>query len=417
MNSMTIRTAIKPTLKLNLKLNLKMRQSLAILSMSSENLKKHLHEKLRNSPFITMSHPTSKSFSPVNMIIDNRASNKRSLRNILTDQLRYQVTGKQLEIGQYIIDSLDNKGYLIEPIEDIAISLDCKIEDIEAVLAIVQQFEPAGIAARSPSESLLIQLKILYPTEDTAKSIIKNGSDVLEKYGWTGIKDMLDFSDDEVMHARKILESLNPYPGLQYDDEPENSIEPEAAVWIEDGKINISMNRFYEVGLYQIDTKTLDKTEKSEYAEAKELVNFVSQRKRSIEKIIRIVAGHQKQFFITGDPAVLSPLSLENVAQKADCHISTVSRAIADKYLSTSHGSVELKNLFIRSAGVNNISRQIILDKIEKLIKNESPENRLSDKDIMIQLKKEDILLVRRTVAKYRSILGIKNAGERNSKK
>ncbi|HDH10512.1 MAG TPA: hypothetical protein ENG97_01520, partial [Deltaproteobacteria bacterium] len=202
-----------------------------------------------------------------------------------------------------------------------------------------------------------------------------------------------------------------------YDDEPENSIEPEAAVWIEDGKINISMNRFYDVGLYQIDSKTLNKTEKSEYAEAKELVNFVSQRKRSIEKIIRIVAGHQKQFFITGDPSVLNPLSLEDVSQKADCHISTVSRAIADKYLSTSHGSVELKNLFIRSAGVNNISRQIILNKIEKLIKNEIPENRLSDKDIMIQLKKEGILLVRRTVAKYRSMLGIKNAGERNSKK
>jgi len=412
MNSLGLRTGIKPTVKTTLKLNLRMRQSLKILSMSSDEFSKYLSKKLKSSPFIVLNRPTGKSYSQTNAMIDNR-SVKKSLRDVLLEQLRYQTEGKQFDIGQYIIDSIDEKGYLTSSAEEIADDLGCGLSEVETVLKIIQRFEPPGVAARSPSESLLIQLELLYPNEKKAKEIIKNGADILESRGFEAAGEAFGMSEDDIMHAKEILQSLTPYPGLQYAYKPENEIEPEASVWFEDGKINVSMNRFYEVDLYQIDPKTLDKNAKGEYEEAKELVGFINQRKKSIEKIIKIVATHQRRFFITGKMAALRPLSLENVAEKADCHISTVSRAVAGKYLSTPHGSVELKDLFARSAGRNNISRRAILEKIERIIKNEKPENRLSDKDIMLELKKEGILLVRRTVAKYRKLLGIKCAEER----
>ncbi len=409
MNRISIK--LQPALKTTLKMNLKLHQSLDILSMSSDCLKETIYKKVRYSTFLTISH-SARTISPPFNVMENKAIPK-TLKELLTEQLNYTTDDGDIRgIGSFIIDAIDKNGYLAESVDKISEYSGFSVAQVENVLGKIQQFEPEGIAARTPSESLLIQLKLLYPDETIAKIIIEKGIDILESAkGWSGLADKFNFSDDDIEHAKSIIQSLAPYPGLKYYFEPANNIEPEAAVWIEDGNINISMNKFYNIDTILIDPGELN--DSASYRQAKEFVRFIGERRKSIELIIRIIVTHQREFFIKGDRMLLKPLKLEDVANESLRHISTVSRAIAGKYLSTPYGEIAIKELFVRRVGFNGVSRQVVLKRIRELVDNEDAQHKLSDKDIMTKLSFEGINIVRRTVVKYRSILDIKNAAER----
>ncbi len=402
---------LRPTLKITLKINLKLCQSLDILSMSASSLKETIYDRAKHSPFLKISHPAKAANSSFD-IIENHAVSK-TLKDLLTEQLNYAADdNNERRIGTFIIDAIDENGYLSEPVDAISKYSGFTTAQIEKMLGKIQLFEPVGVAARTLSESLLIQLKILHPDETAARTIIEKGTDILEAAsGWKGLADKFNFSADEISHAKSIIQSLVPYPGLKYYYEPSSGIEPEAAVWIEDDNINISMNKFYNIDVIKIDSKNLH--DNSSFREAKEFARFVGKRRKSMELIIRTIVTHQSEFFIKGDRMLLKPLKLEDVADKSLCHISTVSRAVADKYISTPYGEMAIKEFFLKRSGSNKVSRQVVLKEIRELIENEDIRNRLSDKDIMAKLSSIGINIVRRTVVKYRSILNIKNAVER----
>lgn len=360
--------------------------------------------------------------SPLNFI-----EKKKSLKEYLYEQLLESDSDQYLiGIAKYIIESLSSRGYLEIGIDEIAKELNISKCDVEEGLKIVQSLEPYGIGARNIHECLLIQSLRLNILDDIVRNIILYHLEDVAKNKYDVIAKEFNISSSEAQRYGDLIKGLEPKPsrGFFTGDEV-NYIVPDAEIKNVDGELFILMNesvlprltinKTYKNVLNQkCDTETNEYV-KEKINKAVFLIKAIEQRKKTLYKILECLIKKQRDFFIKG-PGYIKPLTLKDVSQEIKFHDSTISRAIRDKYILTSYGTVKIKDLFpggIQFKSNENIIPLRIKDEIMDVISKEDKCKPLSDQAISNELKLRNIDISRRTVAKYREELGIKSSSMR----
>jgi len=326
----------------------------------------------------------------------------------------------QKEIGETIIGNLDENGYLYVSLESICQSIHCSQKEFETILTTIQSFHPVGVGARSLSECLTLQLKRIGKKESLETIIVKDHLDKLGGKNYAYLAGDLSVHISEIKKAAEIISTLEPRPGRIFDQEEPVYILPDIIVEKIGDEYVITMNnektpRLRISSLYKnlMKEKGTDPTTKEYIKEkvqaGKWLVRNIQQRQETIFTIATELVNRQKAFLEHGISR-LKPLTMLEVAQAIGIHESTVSRAIANKYMETPQGLYEMRFFFttgLATQSGGSISTTNVKEIIQNLIKKENPHKPLSDQKIIELLSEQGIDIARRTVSKYRKELHI----------
>lgn len=362
--------------------------------------------------------------SPFNFI-----SEKESLTEYLQEQLIESDEDEYKKaIVSYMIENIDSRGYLDMPIEEICKELNISIELGEEALEILQDLEPDGIGARDLKECLKIQLIKQGLLDDNLEIIIDEYLDLIADNKFNLIAKNLKITPKEAQDLGDIIKKLEPKPsrGFYTGDEVKFII-PDAAIRNIDGQYFVIMNEgviprlsisnIYKEVLSNKDDKNTESYVKEKLNSAMFLIKSIEQRKSTLLKILEKVVENQKEYFDKGQK-YLKPMTLKDMAEMLGIHESTVSRAIKDKYILTSFGTVKIKDLFTTGLSINQgdgeeVAVVNIKKQIKEMIDEEDKKKPLSDQVICDALNKKNLNISRRTVAKYREELGIKSSSKR----
>ena len=326
----------------------------------------------------------------------------------------------QRRIAEQIIGSIDEKGYLTLPLEEICNSAECALEAAQEVLELIQSFHPVGVGARSLSECLLLQLERIGKGDSLEYRIVSGFLKELGHKNYSLIASRLSVSIPDVQKAAEMIGALEPRPGRIFDQEEPVYITPDILVEKIGDEFIITMNnektpRLRISNLYKnlMKEKNIEISTKSYIREkiqaGKWLVRNIQQRQQTLYNIAEELVRRQRSFLENGI-SHLRPLTMQEVAGSIGIHESTVSRAIANKYIDTPQGLFQMKFFFSTSIATQSggaISAVNVKEMIQNLIKNEDSKKPLSDQKIIELLKGQGIDLARRTVAKYRKELHI----------
>ncbi len=354
--------------------------------------------------------------------IESRLVKRPSLDAHLLWQLHLSdLSDAQKEVSTLIIGNLDPDGYLQATMAEIAEMAECDESFVEEVLQLVQECDPVGVAARDLQECLVIQAKNLKLEDDLVLNIIKNHLHDLEYRNYHAIVKATGRNSEEIREAIDIITGLDPKPGRQYDEEEVQYISPDIYVYMvdnefvillnEDGMPKLRISPFYREALSK-DGNVTDQTREyiqSRLRSAAWLIKSIHQRQRTIYRVAESIIKFQRDFFEKGI-AHLKPLVLRDVAEDLNMHESTISRVTTNKYMHTPRGVFELKYFFnssISSFTGGAVASESVKERIRQLVANEDPQKPYSDKAIVEKLCEENIDIARRTVAKYRELLGI----------
>lgn len=418
---------IKQRLSLNKLLVPELNQSLKILSLPLLGLKNLIENELLDNPFLESEITVSPSLSRQNHSYSGFNSDFRmslitkepSLQDVLQRQLGMFVnTDEELRIGQEIIGNIDDNGYLKVSLVEIAGSLNVSRDLAENVLKAIQQFEPAGVAARSVSECLLIQLEQAGENDPALRKIVECHLEDVAKKNYNLIAKALNETPAKVEHHVKRILRLDPKPGRNYSPEesqqviPDIVIDEDLGISINDEDIpTLNISKAYKDMLKDshLDPKSREFMA-AKLANALALLRSVFRRKQTLRKIVETVAEIQ-QDAIMNDLSLLKPLTFRDVAEKIGMHETTVCRAIMNKYVKLPAGVVALKSFFPshihhkNGESVSSLQAKMI---IKELIGLEDKKHPLSDNQISEAIfNKHGLKLARRTVVKYREELKI----------
>ncbi len=324
--------------------------------------------------------------------------------------------------GEWIIGNLDDDGYLRATLDELAQESGIPLKNMQQTLELIQNFDPAGIAARDLRECLLIQVKQLDMQGTLVEKIIEEHLPDLEKRKYPNIAKALNVTTQEVMEASQIIiHELEPKPGRPYLSSDTNYVVPDVyVIKIEDryvvqlndeGLPKVRINPYYRKLLSRkenIDKVTKDYVEER-LRSAQWLIKGMEQRNKTIYKVAESIVKFQRDFLEQGI-SHLKPMVLKDVAEDIGMHESTISRVTTNKYMHTPQGIFPMKYFFTTgfAAGTGSeISSLTVKDAIQKMIKEEDPSNPLKDQQIVDTLKARGIDIARRTVAKYREELRI----------
>jgi RNA polymerase sigma-54 factor len=354
----------------------------------------------------------------------------------LADRLREQLTLAIAEparrmIGQYLIDLVDEAGYLGGDLAAVAEKLGTSVKEVETVLGILQTFDPSGICARDLAECLTLQLKERNRFDPAMQALVAR-LDLLAKRDFAALKKLCGVGDEDLAEMIAEIRRLNPKPGLAFGSAVVQPIVPDVFVrpapdggWIvelnSDTLPKVLVNQTYYA---EVSATTRRDTEKSYLAECLQsatwLVRALDQRARTILKVANEIVRQQDGFFAHGVEH-LRPLNLKTVAEAISMHESTVSRVTANKYMATSRGIFELKYFFTSAIaaahGGEAHSAAAVRHRIKQLIDAESAADVLSDDTIVDKLREAGIDIARRTVAKYREAMRIPSSVQRRREK
>lgn len=355
---------------------------------------------------------------------ENMNASKDSLHSHLMWQLSLSnLDESQREIGEQIIGNIDDDGYLKITMEELLESTEHPEELIRETIEAIQNFDPVGVAARDTRECLLIQIRFQGYGDTHAEKIILEHMDNLENKRYDRIAKNLSISIQDVLNAIAIITNLEPKPGRLYNEDETVYISPDIYVFKvgddyeivlnEDGLPKLKINNYYKEilndrGSLEKDSKTkeyiLDKMKSAAW-----LIKSIHQRQRTIYKVTESIVQFQRNFFDKG-VTHLKPLVLRDVAEHIQMHESTISRVTTNKYVHTPQGVFELKYFFnsaINSMEGDSIASESVKEHIRNIIKAENKQKPFSDQEVADLLKKHNIDVARRTVAKYRETLGI----------
>ena len=345
---------------------------------------------------------------------------RESLQEHLLEQLAMaEFPDLDHQVGELIIGSISDDGYLTQSVEELAESACCDIEHLEDILSVIQEFHPTGVGARDLKECLLIQLERL-GNHVLARAIIEQ---YLDKLGARKIGDIakaLKEPLDAVQKAARLISTLDPKPGRAYSDEVATYVLPEVVVQKVNGEYVIIMDddqlphvrisRHYRKLLSDPNTKAEVKSYIRERIRSGAfLIKSIHQRQKTIHKIATEIVSSQEGFLDHG-VSHLKPLTMAEVAERVGVHETTVSRAVAGKYMRTPAGLYEMKYFFtpgIKTTSGEQVSNKTVKDMIANLVAHEDPDHPLSDQEIVVKLKEKGIKIARRTVAKYRIVMRI----------
>ncbi len=354
---------------------------------------------------------------------EDSITQEESLRAHLLSQLTLSTENDQdYLIGErIIIGDIDERGYFTGDEAFIAAELLVPVHAVERVLHKIQRFEPTGVGAHDVVECLLLQIQAEYPDNEQLVELVSNHLDDLMNRQIPKIAKSMKISPDDVENLKKLLSTLNPWPGHEYESEPPQYIAAEVVVEKVNGEffVRLADERLSDLNINteyheEIKQAGLDKEGKdyvrAKLESAKWLQRNIAQRQQTILKVSQAIVNYQKDFLEKGIEH-FRPLTLQVIADEIGVHESTVARTTRGKYIQTPQGLFELKFFF--SSGVSsdtgdNQSSKSVQAKIQKLIDAEDPYKPLSDQKIADILKKEEgTIVARRTVTKYREALNI----------
>jgi RNA polymerase sigma-54 factor len=359
-------------------------------------------------------------------------SAERSLSDHLAEQLSLTISDPARRmIGQHLIDLVDEAGYLSGDLEGIGEKLGADLAEVEAVLAILQGFEPAGVCARNLTECLAIQLKE-QNRYDPAMEALLGRLDLLAKRDFATLRKVCGVGDEDLVEMVAEIKRLNPKPGLAFGSTTVQPIVPDVFVRAApDGSFHVELNSetLPKILLNQtyharVSKNAANPTDKAYLAEklqsATWLIRALDQRARTILKVSAEIVKQQDAFFVHGVQH-LRPLNLKTIADAISMHESTVSRVTANKYMATARGIFELKYFFTSAIAAANggeaHSAEAVRHRIKHLIDAEMPSDILSDDTIVEKLREAGIDIARRTVAKYREGMRIASSVQRRREK
>lgn len=358
---------------------------------------------------------TDGSFSPLDLI-----TKEETFKEYLLGQLPdIKADKKTLSICRYIIESLNSSGYLDSRLQDIVSALQLPSAQVESALNLVQTMQPCGVGARNLRECLSLQVKKSFNGDANLLRIIDECLEMIAKNKIKEISKVLKVDIKSAAGYCAVIKSLQPIPSRGFNTEsPVEYVIPEAHINAEQGGIliqmndrflpNLSISRFYE-DLYEKekDEKTHEFLHQK-ISGARSFLNSVSLRNETLSNVLNQIAKLQKDYFFDG---TLKPMKLADISEVLGIHESTVSRAVQGKYITCKYGTIPLKSFFTTAVCTTteseNISSNQIKNTIRDLINHEDSRNPLSDSDICECLKKDDISISRRTVAKYREEMQI----------
>jgi len=363
--------------------------------------------------------------------VEQTLSTSESLVDHLMEQLRLAELAPEDEyVGALVIGNLDESGFLASvSVEEIAEDAGSSVDRVEGILALIQTFDPVGVAARDLRECLLIQARKEHPDYALLHAMISDHIPDLERKSYGKIARAQGVGLDEVIAAAKALSYFEPRPGRMYGDDEPRYITPDIYIrkldgeWIpvlnEDGLPKLRISNFYRQELARKKSDG-ERDEVKDYIQDKLrgavwLIRSIQQRQNTIVKVTESIIKFQRDFFEQGVEH-LKPLVLRDVAEDIGMHESTVSRVTSAKYVHTPRGVYELKYFFnssITNLGGDDLASEAVKAKIRDIVSHENPKKPLSDARIVELLKEEEIDIARRTVAKYREMMGILSSSKR----
>ncbi|WP_282804159.1 RNA polymerase factor sigma-54 [Clostridium tetani] len=434
-----------------------MQLSIKILQLSSYELTKLLEKQLQENPLLEINYEETKKEESLEENLDevlkykniiknlqddnynyinnqhseeevspfNFISSKKSLKEYLLEQIMYLDEKEYIKcICNYIIEGIDERGYLAEDIESISKELKVSINLVSKALNIVQDLEPDGIGARDLIECLKIQCNKRGIKDEKIYNIIDNHLEDIAENKYSNIGKKLDISPKKAQMYGDFIKSLQPKPSSGfYTGEEVRYIVPDAYIkkigreyvilMNESITPKLTINNLYKNIINNNEDEAAVEYVKEKLNSAYYLIKSIEQRKSTIYRVLEKIIEIQREYF-DKDKKYLKPMTLREIAEELEVHESTVSRAIREKYIHTDKGIIKIRNLFttaIESKGnEDSLSNIAVKNMIEKFIEEEDKKKPLSDQNIADRLKKKGVNISRRTVAKYREEMGIKSS-------
>jgi RNA polymerase sigma-54 factor len=433
-----------------------MQLSIKLLQMSSIELQEHVEKELQENPVLDFEVPEEKNDN-VNNRIDykelikyldfdkygqhhyeknedeevspfNFVSEKPSLKQYLKEQLIYlSVKGYLMHICEYIIDNLDDRGYLDISLEEVAKGLMVDEDDSLDALEIVQSLDPPGIAARDIRECLKLQLERKNIRDEKLFSIIDYHLEDIADNKYSTISKAMDIDLKKAQQYGDLVKTLQPKPSSGFFTGDEiRYIAPDAyirkiaddyhIIMNEELLPKLNINEIYKEILRDESDKDAVEYVKDKLNSAIFLIKSIEHRKSTIYRVLEKILEMQKDFFEYGE-SYLKPMTLKDISESINMHESTVSRAVKDKYINTRRGTIKIKDLFTvgltSSNNEEDVSTSIIKKEIKSMIDKEDKAKPLSDQAICDHLNQAGMNISRRTVAKYREEMNIKASSKR----
>lgn len=371
----------------------------------------------------------------------NTFSVKESFTQSLKDQLGYRnLTEHQYSVASFLIGSLDDDGYLRRSLDTIVDDLSFRAnvetdeQEVEQMLKVIQEFEPAGVGARNLQECLLLQMKTVRksPEAELAVKILKHYFSEFSNKHYHKIMSRMGISQEELKAAMSKILKLNPSPGGQIDDtysDQAQQIIPDFLLEYRDGKLLLSMPRFSvpelkvnkkyaELLMEAANSSEREKKEAATFVKkkldsAKWFVEAIKQRHNTLQSTMQAIVDYQDEYFIDGDETHLKPMVLKDIAERTGFDISTISRVVNSKYIETHFGIYSLKYFF--SEGLENqegeeVSTRELKKALLECVASENKSKPLTDDELVDEMTNKGYKVARRTIAKYRDQLGIPKA-------
>ena len=445
----------KNTLELNqsqkLILTTQLKQSLAILNMSRLEVEEEIRKESESNPLLEaekneegidwekyIKHMESVNirqdkndapYSSENAVdFENMIRSTSNLYDYLIDELKYfKLTFEEKRICKYIIDSLDEDGYLRINDKEIYDALRVDASLFRRCLDIVQQLDPPGIGARNISECLILQLERRGISNNIVENIIMNDLELIGRNKLKDIAKKYKISIEKCKEAIEIIRHLDPKPGRACSNDKCVYVQPDVIVDKIDGKYivhtnekdvyNIKINDFYRNMMTDKDSdKEAKEFIKDRLNSAATLIKNIESRKSTILRIAEAIIDEQQEFIQKGEKYI-KPMKMKDIADKLEIHESTVSRGVNGKYMLTPFGLYEFKFFFNAALETDNSSEGAssagIKRDIKDIIDGENKKKPLSDDAISKLLKEKGVSVARRTVAKYREEMGIPSSSRR----
>ena len=361
-----------------------------------------------------------------------------SFNEYIKNQLQtFSFNKSDIEIAHFLVGSIDQTGYirreLLDLVDDLAFTMGIytDIDSVEKILKTIHLLDPPGVGARNLRECLIIQLrkKNLSTTVNNAIEIIENHFDIFIKKHYQKIILKLNISENDLKDAVKEIEKLNPKPGAAFSESTKinSSIIPDFSIEIIENKLNLTLNSRNAPELHVSneyknmlsgykETVKASKSQKDAVIFIKQkldaarwFIDAINQRNQTLLLTMRAIMDFQKEYFLSGDESKLKPMILKDIAEKIQMDISTISRVASSKYVDSPYGIKLIKSFF--SEGITNdkgieVSTIEIKKKLKNIIENEDKSKPLTDEQLTKLINKVGYPIARRTVAKYREMIG-----------
>lgn len=366
----------------------------------------------------------------------------RSMQEYLTEQLRYRnLSERDMRIAEFLVGSIDEDGYLRRDLDsvsdDIAFSLgiEASPEELERVLGVIHQLEPAGVGARNLRECLLLQMeqrRMDSPAKRLARKIVTSYFDEFVKKHYEKLMSRLGVGEEEFRDAIEEIRRLSPKPGNLYSEGGMDTtpyIIPDFRIDYHDGRFELSLNS-YNIPEVKINRRYMEMIRdmvssngtvaeknreavqfvKSKIDSAKWFISAIKQRHDTLMRTMQEILNFQKEYFKDGDKSKLRPMILKDIADRTGLDVSTISRVVNSKYAQTHFGIILLKSLFSEAMQTESgeiVSSYEIKNLLQTCIDEEDKRHPLTDETLMNILNAKGYCIARRTVAKYREMLDI----------